>query len=180
MTLCPSHIGRHVQRFAALSCMALGGALVLAGCDRHDEADLRAALDRWFYLGDPAYFASSANCTAAMYKARTYDVKSALRTENSVEGAIYGYKQSGTFALHRAGISPDQAFIDAMNADRKLGILIQAAGLEGKSCMDETVTSAFHYALSNPEGVIVYDGDLGGLALLDPRTRLVIFASGSR
>ncbi|OUS20687.1 hypothetical protein A9Q95_10285 [Rhodobacterales bacterium 59_46_T64] len=177
MNLRVPHIGPWFRRFAALGLLGVGGA-VLTGCDRHGEDEVRAALERWFYLGDATYFASNSACTAAMYKAQSFDVKSSLRTENSVEAAIYGYKQSGTFALQRAGITPDQAFLDAMNADRPLGVLIQAAGLEGKNCMDETITSAFHYALSNPEGVIVFDKDLGALIMLDPRTRLVIFASG--
>lgn len=155
-----------------------GLTLLLSGCTRHGEAEVRTMLTRWFSLGETEYFKSTFDCTAAMFHVQTDQVKSALQINTDAGTALFEYGRSGTMVLANPEQTPNEGFLELMNTDRPIGIAMQAASVLGKNCMDEYIESAFFYAMQNPKSVMVFRRDEMAMVLLDPRTRLVIFASG--
>lgn len=156
----------------------LGLILLLAGCTRHSEAEVRERLTRWFSLGETLYFKSSLGCTAALFKVQTDQVKSALQPNSDAGTALFEYGRSGLMVLANPAQSPNDGFLELMNADRPIGIAMQSAAIMGKSCMDENMESAFFYAMQNPKATLVFNREDTSMVLIDPGTRLVIFASG--
>ena len=150
----------------------------LTGCARHDQGEVKALLNRWFSLGDPVYFYSTRNCTAAVFETRGPSIKSALRLETEINRALFTLERTGTMAVKVDGVSPDQVFLTVINAERAIGVYVQQAAIEGRDCMDEETEGAFHAALSNPTGLFVWHPAEGALVLMDNDQGMVFFASG--
>ncbi|MDQ7069475.1 MAG: hypothetical protein Q9M48_01795 [Rhodobacterales bacterium] len=155
-----------------------GLILLLAGCERHSEAEVRAQLTRWFALGETVYFKTTYDCTAAMFKVQTDQMKSALQPNSDAGTALFQYGRSGMMVLANPTQKPNDGFLELMNMDRPIGIAMQAASVLGKKCMDENMESAFFYAMQNPKATMVFSREDMSMVLMDPGTRLVIFASG--
>jgi len=156
----------------------LGLVLLVSGCMRHTEEDLRALLTRYFPLGETVYFESQVGCTAAMFKVQTDEIKSALQINRDAGSALFEYGRSGILMLADPEQNPNDGFLELMNADRPIGILMQEASILGKDCMDEATESGFFYAMQNPKATLVFMRGEGAMVLMDPATRLVIVASG--
>ncbi len=154
--------------------------LALTACARHSEDELRARLKNWFSLGDTLYFQSQMGCTAALFAAQSDGVKAALPLGNQAETAVFDLRQRGVIGLMKADRSPDQWFIDVMNADRPTGVAVQAAAIRAKACMSEDMRAQFQKALRQKGAVFVYDDKLKILALFDPESRRVLVSGGNR
>lgn len=155
--------------------VVLGG---VGACSKDQEADVRALLTRYFSLGETVYFEAKLECTAAMFKVQTDDIKSAARVNSDAGAALFEYKRSGIMALADPTKTPDEGFLELMNTDRVIGVAMQGASILAKNCMDEATISGFFYAMSNPSASMIFLRDGGAMAVLDPATRLVIYARG--
>ncbi len=163
-----------LPRHIAGSLVAL---TVLTACARHDEGDVRVILDRWFSLGETQYFYSNRACSAAMYTSRGGGPKSALQVQTEMRRALAALARRGEMALAIPGQNPDQTFLDIMNADRPIGVAVQAAALGARHCMDDATEGAFHAALSNPDALFAWHAGERALVLYDPGQKAVFWAS---
>ncbi len=159
--------------------LALAALLGLAACFGPGEEEVRAEVSRWFVVGEPQYFKSTMNCTAAALPLRQLEPRAALQLQDDIPRALHWLEQDGVMALRLEGRTPDQAFIDVMNAKRSVGVHVQSAALNGKQCMDAATEGAFRAALTNPQAIFVWDRAKGAVVLMDPDQELVFWASGA-
>ena len=153
--------------------------VALSGCAQMQEADARAVLERWFWLGENSYFKSTRDCTAALYELRGEEVKSTLTLEGRVGAALAGLERRGVMALSHPEGTPDEAFVEVMNQDRPVGVALQDAAFSARACMDEAAEGAFHQLLSSRGAVLVFDREAALVAVMDPQARLVLLAGGA-
>lgn len=132
----------------------------------------------WFDIGETLYFASQRDCTVAVFRARTGEVKSRLPLFGSVDAVFGNGAAAKPFALSVTGKSADALFIEIMNGDRPTGVAVQSAGVEAKPCMNDRARATFYAALTTTPSVLVFSRPDNGLALLDPVRRVVILTSG--
>lgn len=157
---------------------ALAALMFVAACLGPSQDDIRAQLERWFVVGEPDYFRSTARCAAAAFPLLQDTPKAALRQESDVPRALARLEREGVMALGLEGVTPDQTFIEVMNSKRAVGVYVQAAAFAGRSCMDKVTEGAFRAALTNPRAVFVWDRAMGALILMDPDQAQVFWASG--
>lgn len=158
---------------------ALLGLAILAACERMDEDEARAILERWFWLGDNVYFNAARECSAAVYELRSGEVKSALALDSGVGAALATLQRRGVMALSHQKGTPDEAFIEVMNQDRPVGVALQYAVFSARTCMDEAAEGVFHQLFSSPGAVLVFDRETSVVAVMDPKLRMVVLAGGA-
>ncbi len=167
------------KRFANRLGAPFLAMLVLSGCAQMQEAEARAVLERWFWLGENSYFNSTRDCTAAVYELRGGEVKSTLNPEARVSAALAGLERRGVMALSHPEGTPDEAFVEVMNQDRPVGVALQEAVFSARACMDEAAEGVFHQLLSSPGALLVFDREAGIAAVMDGEARLVVLAGGA-
>ncbi len=163
-------------RLGALSCAML---VLLAGCKRASEADMRAALAEWVPLGDTLTFTAKRDCAAGLFALRDARIASRMRVATSAGEAAMILRGQGEVAIDDTHLSPDAAMLALMEADRSAGMAMRMAGLEGRDCMDVQVEGAFAAALIDPRAVLLVGRDRRILALMDVDAGLVIAAMGA-
>ncbi|MCK8465240.1 hypothetical protein MUY35_15380 [Aliiroseovarius sp. S1339] len=151
----------------------------LAGCDRNTAADLRAALENRFFLGDTLFFESKLRCTAAVFRATENDVKPGVVTHTSHEAAQTAYRREGTAVLRDPQRSPHD-LTDAllMSGDGAFGKQALAAAALVDRCLTNEISVGFRIALTRPGATLAYSDALGGVIILDPVDRKLYFAAG--
>ena len=153
--------------------------VALSGCAQMQEADARAILERWFWLGENVWFSSDRECTAAIYQLRGGEVKSTLNPEGRVGAALAGLERHGVMALSHPEGTPDEAFVEVMNQNRPTGVALQEAVFSARACMDEAAEGVFHQLLSSQGALLVFDREAGVAAVMDGEARLVVLAAGA-
>ncbi|WP_137700180.1 hypothetical protein [Marimonas lutisalis] len=171
-------VAAHIAGKRARQGMALAALGFLLACDRHSEAEAKALASQWFELGETLYFNSQRGCTAAVYRARTGEVKSRVPLFSSVGAVFASAAQDRAFALSVPDTSADALFLEIMNADRPTGVAVQAIGVGGKPCMNDEARAAFYAALTAAPSVMVFSRADGAFAVLDPVRRTVVLTSG--
>ena len=153
--------------------------LALGACAQMQEAEARAILERWFWLGENVSFSSTRDCTAAVYELRSGDVKSTLAPEARVGAALAALERRSVMALRHAEGTPDEAFVEVMNQSRPVGVALQDAAFSARACMDEQAEGVFHALLSTKGALLVFDREAGVVAVMDGESRLVVLAAGA-
>ncbi len=153
--------------------------LLIASCARVDEAEMRARLAQWFYIGDTLSFGASSGCAAAVFKLVDFQVKSVMPQVQTVPQMLFTLDRRGIVALNDPTQPPDQALVDLANAERTTGMRMRKVALESRNCMDDRTESAFSYALVDPLSVLAYDSENEALMLLYPRAEVLIVVMGS-
>ncbi|WP_288942099.1 hypothetical protein [uncultured Roseovarius sp.] len=160
--------------------MVLAALSLTAACARDDEPAMRARLDQWFSLGESVGFSSTQECAAGVFRLVDPSIKAAMPVTSGAGEMLLRLGQSGRAALDDRAQPPDAGLVALINRDRATGMQIRRAALEGRACMDDTVESAFRYALEEPRSVLAYDRDSGSLMILDPVTGVLVVSVGAR
>ena len=176
MNLTRDHMRSHSQAPLVLACLVLS---MIAGCSREDEEALRGRLEQWYALGPTVAFHATGNCAAGAVGLTDDAVKSAMPVTQGLPVMVIALARRGAAALDDPSQTPDAGMVALVNLDRATGSGMRRAALEGRACMNETVESAFRYALVNPRAVLAYDKRHAALMLLDPRTGMLIVAMGA-
>ncbi len=156
------------------------GMLALAGCKRADEPELRALLAGWVPLGETVSFSATRGCAAGLFQLVSPRIASRMRIARSVREAAIILKSHDQVAIIARRLTPDHALLQLVDIDRRMGMQMRMAGLEGRACMDRAAEAAFAAALVNPAAVLLMDRDTGVLALMDAEDGLVIAAMGAK
>lgn len=141
---------------------------------------MRTQLSQWFALGETLSFVSEQECAAGAFRLVDTQVNSAMPIVDNLPRAARVITDRGRMAYKDNDVSPDQAMIDMANRDRSLGMQMRQAGLEGRFCMDDTIESAFSYALVNPASILAFDMEMGALIILDPTQNVLVVAIGGQ
>jgi len=168
------------RRAAPRARVALAGVAlaVLAGCERADEAGMRARLEAWFAIGETRYFAARSDCAAGMFALVDDGVGAAMPVTGSVPQMRRTLARGGVAALDDPGQAPDAALVALANADRATGYALRRAALEGRACMDAAAEGAFRDALTAPAAMLAWDGASGTVMVLDRDAGLLLAAMG--
>ncbi|VAW01874.1 hypothetical protein MNBD_ALPHA07-1736 [hydrothermal vent metagenome] len=153
--------------------------LLIASCARVDEAQMRARLTQWFYIGDTLSFGASRGCAAAVFKLADFQLKLAMPQVQSVPQMLISLSSRRVAALNDPTQPPDQSLVDLANAERTTGMRMRKVALESRNCMDVRTESAFSYALVDPLSVLAYDSENETLMLLYPRAGVLVVVMGS-
>ena len=166
---------RHIPALAA--CAAL---VVVAGCQRDDEAQMRARLAPMFAVGETLAFSAGTRCAAGAFRLVHDAVGSGLPVEDSVNGWLRTLAQRDAAAVDRPDLSPDAAMIAAANSDRPLGMAMRGRALEARACMDDRIRAEFMRLLRRDATVIGYDKTEGAVMLMDRGNAILVVAMGER
>ncbi|MCQ0092574.1 hypothetical protein [Roseovarius sp. M141] len=175
----PADAAPHRQRAVWRLGVLCAGALALAGCNRTNEADLRALLAGWLPLGETMSFAATGSCAAGLFQVVDSRIASRMRIANSVREAAMILKSHDQVAIVASRLTPDAALLELIEIERPTGMQMRLAGLEGRACMDPAAEAAFAAALVNPAAVVLMDRGTGVLALMDVEDGLLIAAMGA-
>ncbi|MFB9149752.1 hypothetical protein [Roseovarius ramblicola] len=170
MTRAPRHSSVPVACLAAL--------ILLAACQREQEAAQRAWLGQWFALGETLSFAATRGCAAGLYRVVTGQVKSALPVTRSVARMRREITGRGAAALDMPGMTADAALLAMAGHHRETGMTMRRAGLEARACMDAKTESVVRHALDDRRTVLGWDAGRGALILMMPAERLLVVAMG--
>lgn len=171
-------LGHLCKTGTARGILALAGIVMLSGCERHSEAEARALLAGWVDLGETLYFQSQRECTAAVFRVKSADIKSRVPVYDSAEAAVYSGGKQRPFAITAKGKSADQVFIDLMNADRPTGVAVQSVGLVAKPCMSNKASNTFYAALKADPSTVIFSYEDAAFAVLNPVRGVVVLTSG--
>lgn len=161
------------RAFAGLALLAL------AGCGLDSEDKLRARLDGWVSLGETVYFASTRECTAAVFELTSAEIKSAVPLTSSVAEGLNWLQRGKRVGFDVAGSSPTAISEYAMSLDLPVGLGVLSAGVAAGKCMTEAVQGRYLDALTDPRAVLIFDPEDNVLAVIDRRARQVFFARGN-
>lgn len=169
---------RHINFRQTSRVLGLTALLALGGCDHDSQEDVHSLVASWFDIGETLYFDSQITCTAAVFRARTGELKSKVPLMGSVDEIFARVTPLDLFALTVAETSANQLFLDIMNTDRPTGVAIQAVSVGAKPCMSPEAETAFFEAFTVAPSLIVMSRSDGAFAVLDPVHRVVVFTSG--
>lgn len=158
----------------------LGGLLTLGGCERLDEAEMRAYLGQYFALGETLSYRATLDCIGGAFRLADGHVSASLPVTRNVRQAVQVIERRGLMALDDPALSPDQAMVDIANTARSLGLAMRRTGLDARDCMDDVAGSAFGYALVNPGAVLAYEVETGALILMDTSLNILVVAMGQK
>jgi hypothetical protein len=168
-----SYFGRSL----VLACVAL---LVLSGCKRSTEDDMRSVLSEWVPLGDTIGFAASRGCAVGLFDLIDGRIASRMRVATSAQEAAIILRGRDAVAIDDIGLTPDAAIWALIQADRTAGLTMRMAGLEARACMDGQMQGAFAAALVNPRAVLMVGQGPRILALMDVDAGILIAAMGAK
>ena len=159
---------------------AVSLVLLLWGCARNSEAEVRTRLEGWFYLAETLFFNSEQRCTAAAFALNEIEVRNALPVQRLPGDARASLAIQGRTALQIEGYSPNDLIEGLlMMGNGALGKEALAAGAQGAACLaGRGATAAFQAALTQVGATIAYDRDLDGLIVLDPAQGRLFFIAG--
>ena len=170
----------HIPGRGLLPVLAMVTVGVVAGCGPEDEAAMRDRLGQYFSLRETVVYEARQPCLSGVFRLSDDRIKAAMPVAGGV-GEMLGLLARRKLALlNDPGQSPDDVFVQVMNAERARGIELRRAGLEARNCMDGVAQTAFRHALDGVGNLIAYDGESGLLMLLDRRNRLLVVARGAK
>jgi hypothetical protein len=169
------YTARHIP---ALACCA--ALFAVAGCQRDDEAQMRARLAPMFALGDTLAFSARARCAMGAFRLVHDRVGSGLPVEDSVQAWVRALGQRGRGALDLPGLSPDAAMVAVANTDRPLGMAMRGRSIEARDCMDDRIKTEFTRLLRADGIVIGFDAAEGAVMLMDRRNAVLLVVVGER
>ena len=158
---------------------ALAGVIGVAGCAMDRAEAVKAEVARYLYPGEVLYFKSDMDCTAAVFKAVSDDVKSSIRLASSVEEAIRLVQRNGTVGFHRFGLSPNEITEQLDTLDRSFALGMVTASVAAKNCMTAEVQQRFFDVLQMPDASIIYDKERRVVIVLDTQRRTILFGRGN-
>ncbi len=170
MTRAPRHNPVPVACLAAL--------VILAACQREQEAAQRVWLGQWFALGETLSFVARRDCAVGLYSVVNAEVKSALPVTRDVAQMRREIAGRGAAALDLPGQAADAALVAMANHHRETGMAMRRAGIEARACMDARSESVFRHALDDGETVLAWDGARRALLLMMPGEGLLVVAMG--
>lgn len=154
-------------------------ALALGGCQRADEAEMRARLAQWFHLGATHSFSTEGGCAAGVFLLADADMRAALPVAGSVPEMLRALPRKGVAMLDDPAQAPDAALAELANADRATGMTMRRIGLEARACMG-AAQGDFRRALLEPDTALGFDRASGMLILMNRDARAVFAAMGER
>ena len=164
--------------FRLLVSMAI--ALILSACARDGEADLRARLSQWFYVGDTSYFHSKARCTAAVFMLETATTRPGMPVYASANLAKQAFTGKGLSAFQMPGYSPNDLTDALLLTDRgTFGKEALAAAAQAVPCFEGSRAEAqLREALTRPGAILAYDRGSDGMMVLDPVAERLFYVAG--
>lgn len=164
-----------------IPAMACGSAIILvAGCKRDDEAQMRARLAPMFALGDTLAFDANMRCAAGVFRLVDDRVGAGLPLETTVPGWVRDVAIRGVGAIDVPDLSPDAAMVAAANSNRPIGMAMRGRALDARDCMDDRVRTEFMRLLMSEGAVVGYDAQEGAVMLMDRRNAVLVVAIGAR
>ncbi len=167
-------LAQHIRRF--LHVLPVG--IVLTGCAMDTEDAVRAQLGSWLSLGETLFFNSSRECSAGLFVAPSNRMRKVVQTVHSVRDGLHVMTLDSVVAFEIPGRSPTQVTEDIMTADLPTGLGFLNSGIAARNCMDEQVAAAYYEVLTTLGGVLIFDPETRGLAILDRDANRVFFARG--
>ena len=141
---------------------------------------MRARLAPWFSLGETLAFAAQSSCAAAAFRLVSADIGAPVQVERNVEDMLRVLPRRGVAAVDDPALTPDAAMVDAVNAQRTLGMGMRRAALEARPCLDGPIGAEFRRILTRPETVLAYETTQGTLMLMDRGNRVLVVVTGAR
>lgn len=153
-------------------------AVMVAGCVRDTEADMRARVSQWFQIGETLAFASASRCAAGAFRLVQTDIGSGIALEYDTEAMVRLLGGRTVVAVDNPKRSPDQIMVEAANAARTHGMSMRRTALEARDCMEGPIGQEFQRLLVNASTVFAYDREHGAVMLMDRRNRVLVVAVG--
>ncbi len=167
------------QSSSLITLVAFSGVL-LAACERDSEAEVRATLGQWFFLGQTAYFDSQSHCTGAMFHTNLNLPRPKIPIQTNVEAAKYALRADGLAAVRIDGRTPAD-LIDALrlSGDGVFGKhALEAGSLAGPCFQGVEIARDLYAALNRPSATLAYDMQRAGLMVLDPVQKRLFYIAG--
>lgn len=161
--------------------MCLGLCLVLAGCARDSEEDLRKRLAGWFRLGETVYFKSTRQCTAASFDLTEIEPFPALVVQRNPDAAKEAFVSNPVAAIRMPRFSPhDVADAMLMSGDGTFGKEALRAAARSVACLEGSLTDGYlHVALMRQGALLAFDRETEGLMVLDPLQERLFYVAGA-
>ena len=158
----------------------LGVCTVLAGCARDREADVRALLDGWFFLGETEHFTATRTCTGAVFRVEVPAPRPELDVLDSTAAAQIRFRAEGFAVLQVDGRTPHELVDELLlspSGDMGRQTLSNASG--AADCFGETpYRSTLREALTQQGAYLIYDAGSDSFMVLDDRRYRVFYVSG--
>lgn len=153
-------------------------ALLVTGCAKDDEADVRDIISAWIALKGTIYFQSQSGCTAALFRTDRVALSSEIVRVKNVPSGLSALQQGATVAFDVPDLSPSQVSeqITTANLAEGIGVISSASG--GRRCMNDDMVNRFYGALTTPTAVLIFDTKSNALAVMRPELDLIFFTRG--
>lgn len=171
---------KKMKRFSLLITLLALSVVLLAACERDSEAEVRATLGQWFFLGQTAYFDSQSHCTGAMFHLNLDRPRPNIPIQTNVAAAKYALRADGLAAVRIDGRTPAD-LIDALRltGDGDFGKhAIEAGSLAGPCFQGVEIASDLYAAFNRPSATLAYDMQRGGLMVLDSDQKRLFYIAG--
>ncbi len=158
----------------------LAALAVLSSCAQEEEAELRARLAGWIYLGETRHFASRRRCTVGVFDVALPAYRTAPARARSVSGAARHIAQGTPVVFDLHGRSPDALSSELMSEDLHSGLgLISNALRAGEECLEGDMAVGFYRVITSEQTLLLYDPRHGALVLLYPPEHLALYMRGT-
>ncbi|GGB22294.1 hypothetical protein [Allosediminivita pacifica] len=159
--------------------LALASLAALASCAQEREAELRARLDGWVYLGRTLHFESRFRCTAAVFEVALPIYRSAPARARSISGAVKHLHLGRPVIFDLVGRSPDALSSELMSTELSSGLgLVSNALRAGEDCLEGEMAAGFFRVITSEDALLLYDPENGALVLLYPPEHLALYMRG--
>lgn len=166
--------GRKVARAFGVGLILL----VVAGCAKQKEEDIRTRLGNWVNLGETLYFYSSAGCSAAVFGLKSTRISSTVARARTLQKGQKALELKQPVFFDIKGESPHSVTEQLMNASLHKGIGLISSGIAAKSCMTETLQAYYLRALLDENADLVFDPEDAAMIVVDGENRWLFYARG--
>lgn len=157
---------------AGLAC------LMVAGCAKQNEEDVRTRVSSWMNLGETLYFHSQPGCSAAVFDLKSTRISSKVTRARTLQTGVKMLGRDGPVFFDIKGETPHSVSEAMMNANLHRGIGMISSGIAAKNCMTETLQTYYLRALLDENADLVYDPQEKAMIVLDGENRWLFYARG--
>ncbi|MBT8155549.1 hypothetical protein KMP13_17085 [Epibacterium ulvae] len=177
-------LARARQRVAArgrTAARAVGAGLILlviAGCSKQKEDDVRTRLSDWVNLGETLYFYADIGCSAAVFDLKSTRISSTVTRARTLQKVQRVLDEDLPVFFDIKGESPNSVTEQLMNVSLHRGIGLVSSGVAAKNCMTKTLQTYYRQALLDENADLVFDPEEQAMIVVDSENRWLFYARG--